>query len=164
MDNNMMIQIYSPDYKEQVIDLILNIQCREFQINISLEDQPDLNNIPGFYQISAGNFWVATVNGEVIGTIALIDIGDGQGVIRKMFVKPTFRGTSSGTARMLLESLLNWSVEQGFQALFLGTTEKFKAAHRFYEKNGFKQVSKTELPSTFPIMKVDSRFYKIELC
>jgi hypothetical protein len=35
-----------------------------------------------------------------------------------------------------------------------------KAAHRFYEKNGFKQISKQDLPDDFPLMPVDNVFYK----
>jgi hypothetical protein len=30
-------------------------------------------------------------------------------------------------------------------------------------KNGFKEISKRDLPETFPIMKVDTRFYQYEV-
>jgi hypothetical protein len=43
---------------------------------------------------------------------------------------------------------------------FLGTTPRFLAAHRFYEKNGFSEVEPGDLPSTFPIMAVDKKFYR----
>jgi hypothetical protein len=45
--------------------------------------------------------------------------------------------------------------------VFLGTTEKFLAAHRFYERNGFQQIPATELPPAFPKMAVDTRFYRL---
>jgi hypothetical protein len=43
--------------------------------------------------------------------------------------------------------------------VYLGTTEKFLAAHRFYERNGFQQIAANELPPSFPRMALDSRFY-----
>jgi RimJ/RimL family protein N-acetyltransferase len=44
----------------------------------------------------------------------------------------------------------------------LGTTAAFLAAHRFYEKSGFRLVDEADLPETFPRMAVDTRFYVIE--
>lgn len=48
-------------------------------------------------------------------------------------------------------------------AVYLGTTAKFLAAHRFYEKNRFDLVDAADLPQSFPRMAVDTRFYKIDL-
>jgi RimJ/RimL family protein N-acetyltransferase len=44
--------------------------------------------------------------------------------------------------------------------VLLGTTERFHAAHRFYERNGFKRIAVIDLPATFPRMAVDTRFYR----
>ncbi|MFA7069198.1 MAG: GNAT family N-acetyltransferase, partial [Acidaminococcaceae bacterium] len=83
--------------------------------------------------------------------------------LRKMFVKAAFRGSNYNTAKLLLTELFTWAKECGFHAVYLGTTEKFLAAHRFYEKNMFKRIGKETLPSTFPFVKIDTRFYKREL-
>ena len=47
-----MIEIseYTPDDRRAVIDLILDIQNNEFGIAITEEQQPDLQDIPSFYQ------------------------------------------------------------------------------------------------------------------
>ena len=71
------------------------------EIPITLDDQQDLLDIPGFYQKGSGNFWLALHGSEIIGTIALLDIGHGQGALRKMFVKAQFRGSTYGVARRL---------------------------------------------------------------
>jgi GNAT superfamily N-acetyltransferase len=154
------IEIYSEPYKQNVTDLILNIQRNEFSIPISIEEQPDLNNIPGFYQINKGNFWVALVDNKVVGTIALLDIGNKRGALRKMFVAAEYRGKGLNIAYQLLQKLLEWAEANNFKEILLGTTEKFIAAHRFYEKNGFSEISKDSLPKEFPVMKVDVKFYK----
>ena len=47
--------------------------------------------------------------------------------------------------------------------MYLDTTERFVAAHRFYEKQGFDPVDPADLPASFPRMSVDSRFYVLDL-
>ena len=79
----MNIEIYTDVYKIKVAELILNIQNIEFGIPITLNQQPDLNEIPKFYQNGNGNFWVAKVEGNLVGTIALLDIGNNKGALRR---------------------------------------------------------------------------------
>ena len=157
---NYTIAVYTDEYKQSIIDLILRIQTEEFNVAITAGDQPDLQDIPGYYQQGAGNFWVAIIDNTVIGTIALSDIGNKQGALRKMFVHKDYRGKDYGVAQALLNILLSWAREKELQEIFLGTTDKFHAAHRFYEKNHFQQVPVDSLPVTFSRMAVDSIFYK----
>jgi GNAT superfamily N-acetyltransferase len=142
-----------------VLNVILPIQQREFDIPITEGDQPDLANIPGFYQTGTGGFWVARSNDRVVGTVGLKDIGQRQAALRKMFVAAPFRGREFGVAEKLLDTLLAHARAKGVAEIFLGTTEKFLAAHRFYEKNGFSELQKVALPKAFPIMAVDTKFY-----
>jgi N-acetylglutamate synthase-like GNAT family acetyltransferase len=157
-----MIEIvpFADAHRAGVVDCILPIQQSEFGIPISLEQQPDLLDIPAFYQRSNGNFWVALSGDEVVGTIALLDIGNRQGALRKMFVKAAWRGAAHGVAHRLLDTLLRWSRDHAMSEIYLGTTAKFLAAHRFYEKNGFAEIARSELPRAFPVMDVDAKFYK----
>jgi len=150
---------FSIEHQAGVIDVILPIQQSEFGISITLEDQPDLCDIPGFYQRGSGNFWVALSGTRVVGTISLLDIGSAQGALRKMFVRAEYRGPNHQVARRLLETLIAWCHEKEVCEVFLGTTAKFVAAHRFYEKSGFAEIPKIDLPSAFPVMSVDTKFY-----
>lgn len=156
-----MVEIapYSAIHQSGIVDVILPIQQSEFGIPVTLDDQPDLLDIPGFYQKGSGNFWVALHEREVIGTIALLDIGHNQGALRKMFVKEPFRGSALGVADKLLRTLLQWCRSRRVSEIYLGTTAKFLAAHRFYEKHGFREIQQTELPISFPVMAVDTKFY-----
>jgi putative acetyltransferase len=150
-------------YQQQVVDLILNIQQGEFNVPITLADQPDLLKIPEFYQKKAGDFWITLEGETVAGSIALIDCGDGVGAIRKMFVKAEFRGKEKGVAAALLANLMQHAKDSGMKNVYLGTNALLKASHRFYEKNGFIALPKEELPAQFPLMAVDTIFYGIEL-
>ncbi|MBW9332099.1 GNAT family N-acetyltransferase [Herbaspirillum sp. RU 5E] len=156
------IQAYRPEHAQGVVDVILPIQQEEFGIPITLEGQPDLKDIAGFYQKGHGNFWVALDGGKVVGTISLLDIGNAQVALRKMFVAASHRGKEHGTAARVLEGAIAWARAQGVRQIFLGTTDKFLAAHRFYEKNGFRLIEKSTLPPAFPVMVVDSRFYALD--
>lgn len=159
----MRIESYSPHYSQGVADLIVPIQREEFQIEITYQDQPDLTNIPEFYQQGRGGFWLALEGEQVIGSIALKDLGHGVGALRKMFVAPSHRGQNKGAAKALLDALLDHARISGMTIIYLGTTAKFLAAHRFYEKHGFEGIDEAELPETFPRMVVDTRFYVLRL-
>jgi N-acetylglutamate synthase-like GNAT family acetyltransferase len=157
------IQTFLETYQDEVADLILKIQREEFGIPITLSMQPDLMEIPRFYQAGAGNFWIAKSDHNVIGTIALLDIGNRRGALRKMFVAKEYRGKEFGVGQLLLDSLIDWARKKKITELLLGTTEKFIGAQRFYEKNGFTEVSKKDLPREFPIMNVDVKFYRFDV-
>jgi N-acetylglutamate synthase-like GNAT family acetyltransferase len=157
---NFIIDVYTDDYKQPIIDLILPIQTEEFNVAITAADQPDLQDIPGYYQHGTGNFWVAIIENTVIGTIALSDIGNQQGALRKMFVHKAYRGKDYGVAQALLNTLLSWAKGKEVQEIFLGTTDQFHAAHRFYERNHFQRVPVDSLPANFSRMAVDSIFYR----
>jgi len=158
----VIIRTFHPGDEDAVVGVILPIQREEFDFSITAADQPDLAEIPAWYQTGAGQFWLAELDGEAVGTIALKDIGDGAVALRKMFVKPVARG-AAGAAQALLDTALGHARTHGLQTIWLGTTEAFKAAHRFYEKNGFEQVDPETLPATFPRMAVDTRFYRLTL-
>lgn len=146
-----------------MISVILPIQQTEFEIPITLDAQPDLQDIPGCYQRGKGNFWVAMDADTVVGTVALLDIGDRRAALRKMFVARAHRGAEHGVGRALLRTLLTWCRAHGIDEVFLGTTAQFLAAHRFYEKSGFRELSREALPESFPVMAVDTKFYGLSL-
>lgn len=155
----MKISKYQPQYEREVIDLILDIQTNEFDISITEDQQPDLQDIPNFYQKGKGNFWISRHQDKVVGTISLLDIDNGLVALRKMFVHPEFRGREYGISSALLSHALKWAQSSGVESIYLGTTAKFVAAHKFYEKNSFVEIPKSVLPDTFPVMDVDSKFY-----
>src|SRR5918993_5001820 len=159
MDSNVLVKPVFSDQSEKVIKLILPIQQIEFNVQVTLEDQPDLVDIDNYYHKTGGCFWGAFANGELIGTIALINIGNNSGAIRKMFVKKDLRGKESGIAQRLLETLLNFAKDKNITTILLGTVPVLKAALRFYERNGFKEIEEKKLPSYFPRMKADTVFY-----
>jgi len=155
----MIIKPLDNTYSDQLIDLILTIQQKEFNVPITIEDQPDLKKIESFYMEPGGNFWGAFIDGELVGSIALVKFDGRAGAVRKMFVKKEFRGKELNIAQKLLEVLISFCRENGIEAIYLGTVNILKAAMRFYERNQFLQIKKEDLPARFPLMNADNVFY-----
>ncbi len=154
---------YENKHHGGLINLVLPIQQIEFQVPITLEDQIDLQDAASYfrnYPKGKGEIWVALCDEEVVGSIGLINIGNGQTCLRKMFVRKDFRGKEHNIAQKLLQQYFDYMQSENLHSVFLGTREDLYAARRFYERNGFILIDKTELPVDFPIMSVDSHFYK----
>lgn len=128
---------FTPKFTAEIIAMIVDIQQNEFNLPISAADQPDLSDIENFYQRGNGNFWLALDGRKVVGTIALIDIGNHQVALRKMFVHRDYRGREIGTAHRLLQALFAWTRAKGVRSIYLGTTAKMHTAQKFYANCGF---------------------------
>ncbi len=159
MSESINIIGFQPKYSQQVIDLILDIQNNEFKVGFSLEQQPDIINIDNFYINSGGDFLLAILEDQVIGTIGALKISEADYAIRKMFVAKDFRGKDYKVAQQLLDRLISSLQSKNAHKAYLGTIDKYQAAIRFYSKNGFTQLSKEELPSYFPLAPVDNVFF-----
>lgn len=159
----MRIQPIQNEFEKEIIDLILNIQQKEFNVPVTLEDQPDLMEIENFYYKPGGIFLGAFIDHKLVGTIALVRFHDEAAAIRKMFVKKEFRGKEFGIAQKLLKELIAFSRENGIKDLYLGTVAILQAALRFYEKNDFVTIPKETLPEAFPLMKPDNVFCHLHL-
>ena len=153
------IRCFQQQDQSAVIDLILSIQQQEFGVQISAEDQPDLLEIPAFYQQGNGQFWVAEVADLLVGTLALVDIGNQQVALRKMFVDAAYRGHPQRVAERLLQSAVQWCVSKQVSDIYLGTISVYQAAMRFYAKHGFERIDKQQLPEGFPVIAVDNVFF-----
>ncbi len=162
MAEKMTIKPYEEKYKEDIASLILNIQNNEFNVRVTLNDQPDLLDIQNFYFKNNGGFWLAIENEKLIGTIALIDIRGGQAALRKMFVHADYRGKEKAIGQSMLNYLIDWCKLKSITEIYLGTVQQLLAAKRFYTKNGFEKIEKNSLPKNFPLMQVDTEFFKLK--
>ena len=160
---SVAVEPWSPGHRDAVIAFILAIQQGEFGVPITAADQPDICDVPAYYGRGDGGFWIVREGDDIIGTIALLDHGDHAAALRKMFVRHDRRGREHGIANALLATVLTHARARGLRTLRLGTRPEMLAAHRFYEKQGFERIEPEALPPSFPRMRVDSVFYRLEL-
>jgi GNAT superfamily N-acetyltransferase len=82
--------------------------------------------------------WVALAGDEVVGSVALRELGDGAVELKRMYLRPDQRGRGLGKA--LLAVALDWARANGAAVVRLDTSERMVAARRLYEAHGFKRV------------------------
>ena len=159
----LTIRPYEKRDQDQVNAMILWSQNVEFNVPVTIDDQPDLLDVAGVYQQGAGNFWVALDGDIVVGSIGLLAYARGEAALRKMFVRAAYRGGGQGTAAALLATLLAWARAHGIHTICLGTVDVLHAAHRFYAKNGFVRIPQETLPPSFPRVAVDTLFFRYDV-
>jgi len=111
----------------------------------------DMANIMKYYIWDEDNhFWVATLKstGEVVGTIGVRKRRDQEGVVelKRMSVSSTMK--RRGIATLMLNHLVEWSKNKGYQTIMLSTSSLQVAAVDFYQKHGF-EIVKTKRFSRF---------------
>ena len=82
--------------------------------------------------------WVALSDGEVVGSIALRDLGDDELELKRMYLRSSQRGR--GLGKQLLVTALDWARAHGATVIKLDTSERMLAAQRLYEASGFRRV------------------------
>lgn len=155
------IRRYDDRYKASVIDLVLDIQNCEAKIGLSLEEQPDLNDIPTYYQDLSGDFCVAINDGSVVGTIGLMRLNEDWAVLKKFFVRSDYRSRKVGLS--LYNKLLSFAKERGFKHIILNTPSVATKSHSFYRRAGFKNIGKNVLKVPYQYPDRDSLLFQLDL-
>ena len=150
-------------YTQDVIDLVLHFQNDGTRPAVSVEDQPDLLNITELYVNAGGDFWIATDDGKLAGTIGIMPCKGGIAVLKKFFVYEKYQGEPVHLGRQLYSVLLDFAKKNGVKKIMLDTPYNTTRAHKFYEKAGFKKVSESELPMRFSHPYKDCDFYLLSL-
>lgn len=157
----MKIIQYQDKYKSQVIALILKIQNEEAKIDLPIEEQPDLLDINKFYTSTGGAFWLAIEDDTVIGTIGLILKGNDSAILKKFFVEKEYRNKKIGLS--LYQNLLDFAKKNNVKSIILDTPSVAISSHKFYEKNGFKETTKKDLPIDYEYPDRNSKLYILNL-
>ena len=79
------------------------------------------------------------VDGEIAGTISFRKIREDAGEIKRMYVKPKFKGKKLGN--FLIEEVIEISQGNEFLKLYLDTAHFMSSAISLYKKYGFKETT-----------------------
>jgi GNAT superfamily N-acetyltransferase len=105
---------------------------------------PDLHDLDRRYGGEAGAFWVARLDGQVVGSVGVERLPDGRAELHRLYLDATLRGR--GVGRALVEAVLGWCRMAGIDRLTLWSDTRFDRAHRLYEGMGFTKIGERELP------------------
>jgi GNAT superfamily N-acetyltransferase len=97
-----------------------------------------------------GRLLLAEHEGQITGLACMRRIREDIGEIKRMYVRPGFRGKGIGKA--LLEGLVNEAREIGYPRIRLDSARFMKEAHSLYRSAGFQEIDpypESEIPAEF---------------
>ncbi len=83
--------------------------------------------------------WIAEWDGEPVGSVALMDAGDGVGKLRLLLVEPRVRGL--GVGRRLVEECIRFGRRAGYRKIVLWTQSVLTPARTLYVRSGFTRTA-----------------------
>lgn len=84
-------------------------------------------------------FWVAELEGQVVGGVTLRDLGGGLARLGHLALQPEARGTGAG--RRLVENVLEAARAAGYERVELMTFSALTDARELYLRAGFEMTS-----------------------
>jgi putative acetyltransferase len=129
----MPIVPFGPNHADGFRSLVADT-LREFGFEPDAELDRDLDDPAATYAA----LWVAVEDDEVVGSVALRELGGGAVELKRMYLRPDQRGR--GLGKELLALALDWARANEMRVVRLDTSERMVAAQRLYEANGFERV------------------------
>ena len=108
-----------------------------FSLDVEHEIQFIMENLDQFAEPDGRLFLVET-DGQIAGTISLRKIRPNCGEIKRMYVRPQFRGKKIGT--LMIDEVIKVSKNNGYSDLYLDTAQFMSSAVSLYKKFGFHET------------------------
>lgn len=106
-------------------------------------EMPELRAPASAAETSDGQWWVAELDGAIVGSVAVVS-EDGQTVeLKKLYVAS--RARKRGLGARLVNIAEREARQRGAAGIFLWTDTRFEDAHRLYERLGFVREPRTRL-------------------
>ena len=107
--------------------------------------EKELADFPGKYAAPGGALLLATADGEAAGTVALRKLETGVCEMKRLYVRPAFRGRrlpdGRSIGRALAEDIVAIGRDRGYQRLRLDTIGgKMRQALSLYRSMGFVEI------------------------
>jgi len=95
-------------------------------------------SLPGKYARPYGRLYLALVDGASAGCIAMRKLNDTRAEMKRLYVRPAFRGAKLGLA--LVERVIADAREIGYCELVLDTLGSMHRAQELYRSLGFTEI------------------------
>ena len=123
---------------EQVRALFLEYQ-RSLGVSLCFQGfGAELASLPGAYAPPRGGLWIARIDDDIAGCVALRPLGENDAELKRLYVRPAFRGRALGKA--LTTHALGFARSRGYAHVRLDTLPSMTEARKLYEQLGFVEV------------------------
>ena len=99
----------------------------------------ELEHLEKKYGLPDGRLYIAYYNNEVAGCIGLKKIDKKNCEMKRLYVRPKFRGKQIG--EQLIEKIIKAAKEIGYSYMLLDTLPFLKGAIYLYKKYGFYEIA-----------------------
>lgn len=134
------IQAQSPEEIEIARGLF-----REYAAGLNIDlcfqnfDQ-EVAGLPGNYAPPSGRLLLAVEGEQIAGCIALRSLGDSDCEMKRLYVRPEFRG--KGLGKKLVTTIIDAAREMGYKRMLLDTLPgKMDEAIALYRSLGFREIA-----------------------
>lgn len=90
------------------------------------------------YKPARERCWIAEMNGEIVGSVFVVQANETDAKLRLLLVDPEARGMGLGTR--LVEECIHFARRRGYKKLMLWTNSVLVEARHIYQKTGFQLV------------------------
>ena len=120
-------------------DMLVSINP-EFHLYLDIQHYDDEKENPSLkYALPDGRLYLdISDDGIARGCIALRKLSDGKGEVKRLYVRPEYRG--KGIATALVERIVEDARNIGYKELYLDTLPELESAVRLYKSFGFEET------------------------
>ena len=133
------IEVCAPDHLPTVRELFVEY-AQAIAVDLCFQDfERELTELPGRYAPPAGSLLLALDGTNAAGCVALRNIGDGICEMKRLYVRPAFRG--KGLGRALASDIIAAAKQIGYERMRLDTLSSMKEAIALYQSLGFRHIA-----------------------